>query len=88
MSDWSLIEWLEACGKKQADIVHDLDWNKAKVSMIVRGKQRYTRDEVNELSRYMGIRPHELLMHPSEAMALRQLRNAAQEIVSGAKEHE
>ncbi|QNN65116.1 helix-turn-helix transcriptional regulator [Sphingomonas rhizophila] len=83
VSDWFLLEWLDAAGKKQADIANDLEWNKSKVSMVVRGMQRYTRDEVNELSAYLGIRPHELLMHPSEAMAYRQLRSAAEAIVTG-----
>jgi hypothetical protein len=72
--DWFAAQWLKATGKKQADIVHDLDWNKAKISLMVRGLQPYTRDEVNELSEYLNIRPYELLMHPEDAMALRRLR--------------
>jgi hypothetical protein len=72
--DWHLKEWLAACGKKQADIVKDLDWNKAKVSLMVRGLQPYTREEVNELAEYLNIRPHELLMHPEDAYAIRRLR--------------
>lgn len=72
--DWFLKEWLASCRKKQADIVKDLDWNKAKVSLMVRGLQPYTRGEVNELAAYLEIRPHELLMHPDDAMANRRLR--------------
>jgi plasmid maintenance system antidote protein VapI len=79
--DWFLREWLRAAGKKQADIVKDLDWNKSKISLMVNGKQAYTREEVNELATYLNISPHELLMHPEDAMALRQLRASARQIV-------
>jgi transcriptional regulator with XRE-family HTH domain len=72
--DWFLKEWLKASGKKQADIVRDLDWNKAKVSLMANGKQAYTREEVNELAAYLNIRPHELLMHPDDAHSLRRLK--------------
>jgi plasmid maintenance system antidote protein VapI len=80
--DWFLKEWLRATGKKQADVVKDLDWNKAKISLMVNGKQAYTRDDINELAAYLNINPHELLMHPEDAMALRQLRASARQIVS------
>lgn len=72
--DWYFREWLASTGKRQADVVKDLDWNKAKVSLMVRGKQDYTREEVNELAAYFNIQPHELLMHPDDAHALRRLR--------------
>lgn len=72
--DWFLKQWLKATGKKQADIVRDLDWNKAKVSLMVNLKQPYTRAEVNELAEYLNIRPHELLMDPEDAFALRRLK--------------
>lgn len=72
--DWFLREWLASCHKRQADIVRDLDWNKAKVSLMIRGLQPYTREEVNELADYLNIRPHELLMHPDDAHAIRRLR--------------
>lgn len=79
--DWYLKEWLATLGKKQADIVRDLDWNKARVSLMLRGKQPYDRDSLNELAIYLNLLPHELLMHPSDAMALRRMRRAAGEIV-------
>ena len=73
-NDWYLKEWLHALNKRQADIVKDLDWNKAKVSLMTRGKQPYTREEVNELAAYLHLRPHELLMHPEDANAIRRLK--------------
>lgn len=72
--DWYLKEWLRASEKKQSDVVNDLGWNKAKVSLMVRGLQPYTREEVNELAAYLNIRPHELLMHPDDAHAIRRLK--------------
>ncbi len=79
--DWHLAEWLASLRKKQADLVRDLDWNKAKVSLMVNRKQQYTRDDVNELAAYLNIQPFELLMHPDDAMAYRRLRHAAEAMV-------
>lgn len=72
--DWFLREWLKATRKRQADIVKDLDWNKSRVSLMIAGKQQYTRDAVNELADWLHIRPHELLMHPDDAQAAKRLR--------------
>ena len=73
--DWYLKQWLRTLGKKQADIVRDLDWNKARVSLTASGKQPYNRDDVNEIAAYLNLRPFELLMHPDDAMRLRRLRD-------------
>lgn len=80
--DIYLSEWLKAVGKKQASVVRELDWNKAKVSLIASGKQPYTRDDINELARYLNLHPYELLMHPDDAMEIRRLREDALKIVS------
>ena len=80
LHDWYLKEWLKTLGKKQADIVRDLDWNKARVSLMLRGDQQYNRDAINELVIYLNIKPYELLMHPQDAMALRRLQKTAVEI--------
>lgn len=82
--DWYLKEWLSTLRKKQSHIVRDLDWNKARVSLMVRGEQQYNRDAINELAAYLNIRPHELLMHPDDAMALRRLREDAIKIAAEA----
>jgi transcriptional regulator with XRE-family HTH domain len=79
--DWYLKEWLATLGKKQADIVRDLGWNKARISLMLRGKQPYDRDSLNELAAYLNLKPHEMLMHPADAMSLRQLKIAAGQIV-------
>lgn len=72
--DWYLKEWLHTLKKRQADLVRDLDLNKAKVSLTASGKQPYSRDDVNLVADYLNLRPFELLMHPDEAMTLRRLR--------------
>lgn len=91
--DWYLKEWLATLGKKQADLVRDLDWNKAKVSLTASGKQPYTRDDINEISIYLAIKPYELLMHPEDAMRLRRvvadairLAHDAEEVISESKQ--
>jgi len=86
--DWFLTEWLRSTQKKQADIVNDLDWNKARVSLMARGVQPYDRDSVNALADYLNIRPHELLMHPDEAHAIRRLKAEMVRLAHEASEEE
>jgi hypothetical protein len=81
-TDWFLVEWAETLGKRQADFVRDLGWNKARVSLLWAGKQPYTRDIVNACAGYLRILPFELLMHPREALALRGLRENAMTIAA------
>lgn len=72
--DWYLKQWLRTLHKRQADLVRDLDLNKAKVSLTANGKQPYDRDLVNAIAAYLNLRPYELLMHPEDAMNMRQLQ--------------
>lgn len=81
--DWYLADWATALGKRQVDFVNDLNWNKARASLLWNGKQSYTREIVVEVARYLGIRPYELLMRPQEAMAIRDMREAAHQIAFG-----
>lgn len=83
--DWFLGDWLRSFCKKQADVVRDLGWNKSKISLMLRGIQPYTRAEVNEISAYLEISPHELLMHPSDAYAIRRLHADMLRIATSAK---
>jgi transcriptional regulator with XRE-family HTH domain len=71
--DWYLKAWLKTLGKKQADLERDLGWNKARASLTARGLQPYDRDDVNEISAYLNIRPYELLLHPEDAFTIRRL---------------
>lgn len=74
-ADWFLAEWLEVHSKRQVDLVKDLGWNRAKASMMLRGRQQYNREAVNELADYLAIEPFELLLHPEEAKTIRKLRD-------------
>lgn len=82
---WYLAEWAERLGKRQADAVRDLGWPRSNVSDLWNGKQRYNQEHVDEVSAWLGILPHELLMPPKEADFLRRLRAAAQEMLDEAR---
>jgi hypothetical protein len=75
--DWYLRAWLAHFGKRQAALINELGWDKAKASFVWNGRQPYKRSLVNEVARWLGIRPFELLMHPRDALALRRLRETA-----------
>lgn len=77
---WYLPEWGAYFGKIQADAQRELGWPRAKTSDLWNGKQRYTQETVDEVSRWFGIDPFELLMPPAEAVAMRQFRSAARTI--------
>lgn len=81
--DWFLREWVTYAGKRQASLVNELGWDKARANFVWHGKQPYRRDIVNEVSRWLGIEPFELLMPPHEAMAIKSFREAARAIASG-----
>lgn len=87
-NDWYFKQWLEHLNIRQADVVKDLEWNKSKASLMFNDKQRYHRDDVNQVSEYLKIEPFELLLPPERAMALRQYRASAEQIVTLAHESE
>lgn len=78
--DWYLKEWMRLYDKRQVDLVSDLGWNKSKASLMASGRQPYTRKEVNEVAFYLNLHPYELLMHPEDAMGIRQIRGFAARI--------
>lgn len=86
--DWYVSEWLAYFGKKQADIVNDLDWNKARISLMASGKQPYNREAINDIAAYLHLEPFEMLLPPERAMAIRQMRASAEQIVTLAHENE
>lgn len=86
--DWYFKQWLEHLKVRQADVVKDLEWNKSKASLMFNDKQRYHRDDINQVSTYLKIEPFELLLPPERAMALRQYRASAEQIVTLAHESE
>jgi hypothetical protein len=75
--DWYLRDWMSHFGKRQAALVNELGWDKAKANFVWHSKQGYRRDLVNEVADWLGIRPFELLMPPQEALAFRRFRETA-----------
>lgn len=75
--DWYVREWMDAAGKKQADLVRDLGWTRRKASEVYNGDQPYKREMVNEVSTWLGIEPYELLISPARAAQLRNFERAA-----------
>ncbi len=73
---------MEHLGKKQAALVNELGWDKSRAHIVWHSKQPYRRDIVNEVAKWLDIRPYELLMPPVEALALRGLRRNAALIVA------
>lgn len=84
---WYLQEWMRLYGKKQVNLQTDLGWSKAKASEVWNGQQ-YTQSIIDELAPYLHVKPHELLMHPDDAMALRGLRRTAQLIAAKSEPEE
>jgi transcriptional regulator with XRE-family HTH domain len=78
--DWYLQAWASERGKKQTDLVSELGWHKTTAHRLWHGLQPYRRDFLNAAARWLGVQPHELLMPPGEALALRQLRESAVQI--------
>lgn len=79
---WYLREWAKVLGKRQADAIRELGWSKSQASYLWTGRQPYTQARVDEVAIWFQIRPHELLMHPADAMAVRQVRESAARIAT------
>ncbi len=78
--DWYLQEWFATVGLKQFDLVTKLDYPRGTAHKLWHGLQPYRRDNVEEISALLNIAPHELLMHPDDAMSLRRLTAAVAEV--------
>ena len=76
---WYLPEHAAIHGKRQADAERDLGWSRAKTSGLWNLKQRYTQESVDEVAKWLGVRPFELLMPPEEAERLRKLEQLLDE---------
>lgn len=86
---WYLQEWMAEAGKRQSDLVKELDWPKSKANKVWHGDQRYNADIVSEVAAWLNVLPYELLMPPEEARRFREIRKIAAAIVAetGAVEH-
>lgn len=68
--------------KRQASLSNELGWSKGRANLFWHSTQPYRRDVVNQVAAWLGIAPHELLMPPVEALAIRRLRETAAQIVA------
>jgi hypothetical protein len=84
--DWYLQAWAAYLGKRQADLVSELEMHKNAAHRLWHSRQPYRRQDINAVSAWLGISPYELLMPPKEALALRQFREAAKVIAGTAAE--
>lgn len=78
---WFAKEWLEYYGKRQADLIRDLGWPRAKASDIWNG-QPYRQELVDDLLPYLNLKAYEIMMDPDLAMSFRRLRASAAKIVT------
>lgn len=79
--DWYLHAWCSTLGKIQNDLHTELHMHKNTMNRLWKGDQPYRRDYVNQISTWLNIQPYELLMHPKDAMALREYRKSALQVV-------
>jgi hypothetical protein len=83
--DWTLREWLARLEITQAELDRATGWGKRKTSFLVNGHQPYNRYTLNQAARALGLRPHELLIEPDEAILLRQLSESVHTIARAAE---
>ena len=83
--DWYLREWLDVTGFTQAKLQRATGWSKGTAFNIFHGRTSYYRQILNEVAAALGVEPHELLMHPRDAMAIRNIRESVARIAAEAR---
>lgn len=78
--DWYLHDWFASAGLTQNALVLKLDYPKNTAHRLWHGLQPYRRDHVEDISSLLNIKPHELLMHPDDAMRIRRLEAVIAEV--------
>lgn len=76
---------MAAQGVTQSDIVAKTELSKAVVSLLVNDQQDYGPAIIRDIAAALNIAPFELLMHPQDAMGLRQLRRDAIQVVKSSE---
>jgi hypothetical protein len=72
--DWYLREWLAALDCTVTQLRERTDWTHRIASQLVNRKLRWNRDHLAQAATALHLDAWELLMHPSDAMEVRQLR--------------
>lgn len=84
-TNWYLRDWMRTLSVRQADLIEKTDLNTTAVSLLYNDRQDYTPEIIRDVARALNLAPYELLMHPEDAMALRQLRRNAIQVVETSK---
>ncbi|HMO74050.1 MAG TPA: helix-turn-helix transcriptional regulator [Sphingopyxis sp.] len=74
--NWFLPEWMKVKRVTQAKLARACDWTNSTMHGIYHGRTEYYREIVNLLASKLNIEPHELLMHPDRAMAIRRFEQS------------
>ena len=72
--DWYLKEWLDALDCSRETLRERTGWTHRINSQLVNRKLRWNRDHLSQAAIALHLDAWELLMHPSDAMEVRQLR--------------
>lgn len=72
--DWYLREWLAALDCTVTQLRERTDWTHRIASQLVNRKLRWNRDHLSQAATALHLDAWELLMHPADAMEVRQLR--------------
>jgi len=75
--DWFLPAWMDHLHVNQASLARMTGWSIATTNDIYHGRTEYYRGIMNTAATALNIHPFELLMHPDDAMAMRQFRHQA-----------
>lgn len=71
---WYLREWMRTMGvDSQAEMMDRTGWSKAKMSQLYNDKQDFNSVVLKEAALALNCAPHELLMHPDDAMRTRRM---------------
>ena len=71
---WFLREWMRTMGiESQTDMMDRTGWSKAKMSQLYNDKQDFSSIILKEAAIALNCSPHELLMHPDDAMRTRRM---------------
>jgi len=81
-ANWFLVDWMSHRGKRQADAFREIGIERPRMHKLYSGKQDFTRADIVMMAAWLQIEPYELLIHPTEAEALRRLRETAYQIAA------
>lgn len=80
---WFLREWMQASNvATQAQMSEKTGWSKAKMSQLYNFQQDINSEILLEAAQALNVRPYELLLHPDDAHAIRQMRKTALQLAA------